>query len=416
MSILIDRSVARVLGIILLSGSLLLSACTDKPSEPLLYRVHYSEREALVPAQGELEAESATAIQAPTSGPPKFISWLAPEYSLVKKGDVIARFDGEQMRRKRSDAARELTQAEEDLREKRGALDTEQVAILADIGQVSVEKGFAERFAIDDDRLKSRLEILEEQLDTRYLQSKLTYLDWKNQRFATGAEGELAVLSVLQQKHSAQIQRLDQGMSELQIVAPHDGMLTYTANWRGEKPQVGTQVWPGHKVADLPDTSVMQAKLQVAEREAVGLAEGQVVTLWFETQPAQHFSAKVKSISAAPSTIERGNPQKYYQVVAAFDEQYPAQFKLDRGVRAEIRVADAERRLEIPAQCVFRDGAGAYVFLYQQGRFLRRDVSTGRITPTHIEIIGGLEPGDQIALYEVSPGNAGRRVAQESGV
>ena len=401
----------RVFALAVLSFSLSLSACVDKQPEPLLYPVQYREREALVPAIGELEAESATAIQAPVSGPPKFISWLAPEYSLVKKGDVIARFDGEQMRRTKNYTEGELTQAEEDLREKRGLLDTEQVAILADIDQVSVEKGFAEQFSVDDDRLMSRLEILEQQLDTRYLQSKLNYLDWKNQRFATGAEGELAILAVQQQKHSAQIERLEQGLSELKIFAPHDGVLTYTANWRGEKPQVGGQVWPGHKVADLPDTSVMQARLQVLEREAVGLAEGQLVTLWFETQPAQQFTAKVKSVSAAPSTIQRGNPQKYYQVVAAFDEQHPQQFKLDRSVRAQIRVADAERRMEIPAQSLFRDSAGAFVYLYRQGKFLRRDVITGRATPTHIEIITGLVPGDRISMYEVS---AGGLVLQET--
>ncbi|MBB5210088.1 efflux RND transporter periplasmic adaptor subunit [Microbulbifer hydrolyticus] len=398
------------LSAVLLIFSVLLSACSDRQSEPLLHQVHYSERAGFVPARGELEAESATSIQAPASGPPKFIAWLAPEYSLVKKGDVIARFDGAQMRRQQRFVAGELTQAEEDLREKRGFLDTEQVAILADIDQVAVEKEFAEQFSIEDDRLKSRLEILEEQLDTRYLASKLNYLDWKSERFATGAEGELAVLAVAEQKHSAQIERLEQGLSELKVVAPHDGLLTYVANWRGEKPQVGSQVWPGHKVADLPDTSVMQAKLQVSEREAIGLEEGQLVSVWFETNPAQRFTAKVKTISAAPSTIERGNPQKYYQVVAAFDRQVPEQFKLDRDVRAQIRVVDAARRLEIPLQCLFRDGEGAYVHLYREGRFERRNVTPGQATPTQIEIIEGLAPGDRISLYEVSADKVVREV------
>jgi len=387
-----------------LGAALLLAGCVEKSSGPLLYHVRYSEREALVSARGELEAESSTAIQAPVSGPPKFIAWLAPEYSRVVKGDVIVRFDGEQMRRERIVTGGELAQAEEDLREKRGALDTEQMAILADMGQVSVEKDFAERFAIEDDRLKSRLEILEDQLDTRYLQSWLDYLGWKNQRFATSAEGEVAVLAVQQQKHGAKLARLDEGLSELEIVAPHDGLLTYAANWRGEKPQVGSQVWPGHKVANLPDIRVMQARLWVPEREAIGLAEGQAVTVWSETQPQQRFAASVKSVSAAPATIVRGDPQKFYEVVAAFDEQHPRQFKLGRGVRAEIRVAAPGRRLEIPAQSLFRDSGGSYVYLYRQGGFQRRDVTPGRATPTHIEITAGLAPGDSIALNEVSAG------------
>ncbi len=393
-------------------AALLLAGCAEKRAEPLLYHVRYSERQALLSARGELEAESATAIQAPVSGPPKFIAWLVPEYSQVKKGDVIVRFGGEQMRRERLGVSGDLAQAEEDLREQRGALDTEQAAMLADMGQVSVEKDFAERFAIEDERLMSRLEILEDQLDTRYLQSKLDYLDWKNQRFATSAEGRVEVLAVQQRKHSAKIARLDEGLSRLEIVAPHDGLLTYAANWRGEKPRVGSQIWPGHKVANLPDIHVIQARLWVPEREAVGLVEGEAVTVWSETEPRQRFAASIKSVSAAPASIERGNPQKYYEVVAAFEEQHSQQFKLGRSVRAEIRVAAPDRRLEIPVQSLFRDSGGAYVYLYGQGRFQRRNVTPGRATPTHIEITGGLAPGDRIALYEVSASGAAGEVEQ----
>ncbi|WP_067104539.1 MULTISPECIES: efflux RND transporter periplasmic adaptor subunit [Microbulbifer] len=397
----------------LLIGSLLglgtlLGGCADEMSEPLLYQVSYSEREALVFARGELEAREATAIQAPMAGPSKVIAWMAPEYSKVKKGDVIVRFDAQLMRQQRRWARGDLSLVAEDLREKEGALTTEQKGILLDMDQVGAEKNFAERFAIDDDRIKSRLEILDDQLDTQFLQSKLEFLDWKNERFSTSAEGAMDVLSVQRQKHSAKIERLDEGLAELEIIAPHDGLITYEANWRGEKPQVGKRIWPGRKVGDLPDVSLMQARLLVLDREAAGLAEEQPVTLWFETEPARKFSATVTSISAAPSSIERGNPQKYYEVTATFAQQHPEQFKLGRGIRAQIRVADPERRIEIPVQSLFRDADGSYVHVYQDGVFERRPVTTGAVTPTHIEITGGLEPGERIALYEVDSRDTAR--------
>nr|WP_255771771.1 HlyD family efflux transporter periplasmic adaptor subunit [Microbulbifer guangxiensis] len=268
--------------------------------------------------------------------------------------------------------------------------------------QVGTEKAFAERFNVDDDRIKSRLEILDDQLDTQFLESKLEFLDWKNDRFASSAGSETEVLSVQREKHSAKIERLEEGLSELEIIAPHDGLITYDADWRGEKAQVGKRIWPGRKVGDLPDVSVMQARLHVLDREAVGLAEGQPVTLWFETEPDYRFDGKVTSISAAPASIERGNPQKYYEVVASLDSQHPERFKLGRGVRAAIRVAAAERRIEVPAQSVFQDSAGAFVHVYRNGAFHRRAVTIGAATPTHIEITGGLEPGERVAVYEVS--------------
>ena len=390
------------LPITLLALVTVLAACTDSGPEPLLYEVRLSQAPVLVAAEGELEAAAATAIQAPVSGPPKYIAWLAPEYSKVHKGDVIVRFDGEGMQRDRRWAMGDLNIAREDLREKHGHLDTEQLGIALDSSQVQIEKAFAERFSVQDNLLKSRLEMLDDLLDIQFLNSKLDYLDWKNTRFASSAEGEVEVLAVQEDKYEAKIKRLDKGLAALEIVAPHDGILTYEANWRGEKPQVGQQIWPGRKVGDLPDVSVMRAKLHVLDREAVGLAKGQAVDVWIEALPGQHFAASVDSISAAPASIERGNPQKYYEVIASFQQQRPALFKLGRGVRASIQVKGPQERLEIPLQSLFHSTSGPYVYVYSEGHFRQRPVKLGKATPTHIEITAGLSVGEKIALYDVA--------------
>ncbi|WP_193161642.1 efflux RND transporter periplasmic adaptor subunit [Microbulbifer hainanensis] len=381
---------------------IVLTACSGSDPEPLLYEVRISRAPVLVAAEGELEAASATAIQAPVSGPPKYIAWLAPEYSEVHKGDVIVRFDGEAMQRDRRWTKGDLDIAREDMREKQGHLDTEQLGITLDSSQVQIEKAFAERFSVEDNLLKSRLEMLDDLLDIEFLNSKLDYLDWKNTRFATSAEGEVQVLTVQEDKYEAKIERLDKGLAALEIVAPHDGILTYEANWRGDKPQVGQQIWPGRKVGDLPDVSVMQAKLHVLDREAVGLAKGQAVDIWIEALPGQHFAASVDSISAAPASVERGNPQKYYEVIARFQEQHPQLFKLGRGVGASIQVKGGEERLEIPLQSLFHSTSGPYVYVYSGGDFRRRPVTLGKATPTHIEITAGLSVGEKIALYDVA--------------
>nr|WP_010131388.1 efflux RND transporter periplasmic adaptor subunit [Microbulbifer agarilyticus] len=378
------------------------AGCSDATRQPLLHTVQTTSSAAFVPAHGELEAQSAASIQAPQGRRPKFIAWMLPEYTRVSKGDVILRFDGASMERERSRSAGDLSVAQEDLREKRGALDSEEMEIFLDISQVGTEKEFAEKFAVQDDLLKSRLEILDDALDAQYLNSKLGYLGWKNERFTTRAGGELDVLSVQESKHSEKIERLDQDLAKLEVVAPHDGLLVYEANWRGEKPRVGSQVWPGRKVGDLPDVSIMQARLYVLDREAAGLAEGQFVEVWIETMPERRFPARVASVSPAPRSIERGNPQKYYELVAEFDQQHPKLFKLGRGLRAQVRIREEELRVTIPLQSVFHRPQGAYVFVWQGEGFVEREVSLGDATPTHVEVVEGLEAGEAISLYEVS--------------
>lgn len=383
-------------------ATLLLTGCERTAEAQLVHTVDYRQQAVFLPAHGELEAINSTVITAPVSGPPKFIAWLAPEFSRVKKGEVIVRFGGELMQANRRQAQADLAISLEDLREKEGSLESEQSMVIQDIQQVSAEKAFAERFAIDDERIKSRLEILDDQLDSRYLGAKLDFLDWQKGRFADTARGEIDVLSTQERKHRDKLERLDVGLSALEIQAPHDGLLTYEANWRGDKPQVGTQIWPGRKVADLPDIRQMQARLQVADREATGLAKGQPVTLWLDSMPEQTFSAVIETVSEAPATIERGNPLKFYEVVARFDQQQPQFFRLGRGVSAKIQVSNANKRLEIPSQCLFQDRAGAFVYRFVSGNFQRHAVTVGQRTPTHVEVTEGLAPGDHIALFDVS--------------
>ena len=396
---------AHAVTIIIATTAVFTSGCSEDESTPLLHTVSLRQQAVFVPANGELEAIHSTVITAPVSGPPKFIAWLAPEFSRVKQGEVIVRFGGERMQVERREAQGELALSLQDLREKQGTLDSEQNIVLQDIQQVAAEKMFAERFTVDDERIKSRLEILDDQLDTRYLREKLDFLSWQKGRFAETAKGEIDVLASQESKHREKLQRLDQGLSALEIRAPHDGLLTYEANWRGDKPQVGTQIWPGRKVGDLPDISQMQARLYIADREATGLTAGQPAKLWLDSLPERQFDAVIEQVSEAPSTIERGNPLKYYEVIARLEQQQPDLFRLGRGVSARIQVSGASSRLEIPAQSLFQDRRGNFVQRYSDGRFQRQAVTVGERTSTHVEILEGLTAGDQIALFDVDPGS-----------
>lgn len=389
-------------GMQLFTAGLLLSVgCSEVEKSPLLHTVKSTSVVAVVPARGELEAKSSASIQAPQGRRPKFIAWMLPEYTRVSKGDVILRFDGSAMGRERGRSIGDLSVTQKDLREKRGALDNEELEIFLDISQVGTEKDFAEKFSVQNDVLKSRLEILDEQMDIQYLESRLGYLGWKNEHFTTHASGELDVLSVQKSKHSKKIDRLDQDLAKLEVIAPQDGLLVYEANWRGEKPRVGSQIWPGGKVGELPDVSAMQARLYVLDREAASLTEGQHGDVWIENLPATRLPARIVSVSAAPRSIERGNPQKYYELVAEFERQDPELFKLGRGLRAEVRIREADDRIAIPLQSIFHRSQGAFVYVFEDGEFLPREVQLGEATPTHIEVVKGISPGEKIALYDV---------------
>ena len=386
---------------VLLAFMVLVSGCTQAPLTPNLYRVEQRSFEIKIPAEGELFAAKATVISAPVSGNgPQNIAWLAPEYSTVKKGDIIAKFDGELMEVESRDKRNEMSITEQDIIEKSAGLAQELNAINQDIGVVFQEKDFAEHFSIDDVRIRSKLEILDAIQNTEFLGAKQQYLNWKKSSFEQSSQGDMGLLEMKRSQNNAKLSQLSESLSQLEIRAPHDGLLTYQTNWRGEKPKAGKSLWPGQKVAELPDISEMKAKLYVFELEAIGLLVGQKVELVLNAFSGQMFTGIIERVAAFPASINRGDPQKYFELVVTLDKQEAKLFVPGRKLTANITVAASKEKIIVPSQSIFIKDNKPFVYLYVNGEYNRQNVTLGQSSLSHTEITSGLDPGQHIALIK----------------
>ncbi|MGL1957029.1 MAG: efflux RND transporter periplasmic adaptor subunit [Colwellia sp.] len=388
---------SRSFAILIILGLLL--GCDDV-EKPLLYKVNEQDFDIIIPAKGELFAAKATTINAPSGRRSKNIAWLAPEYSLVKKDQVIARLDGEALEVASKKRQNEIAINEQDFNEKNGDLSQQQNAINEDIGLVDKEKIFAQQFSIDDIRIRSKLDILDSMQNTEYLQTKQQYLSWKNDSFTNTANGERDIISMKQSQIQNKLDQLNANLAQLEIKAPHDGLLTYTANWRGEKPKEGQTLWPGQKIAEIPDISKMQIKLQVVETEAIGLATKQKVSFYLNSTYNKKFAGTVANVALFPQTIKRGDPLKYFEVVVDINEQQDI-FSPGKKVTAEIEVRQAHKKLIVPLQSIFTKNNKAYAYVYQQGDFHKTEVSLGATSLSHAVITSGLVSGQEISLLKV---------------
>ncbi|MGB1197833.1 MAG: efflux RND transporter periplasmic adaptor subunit [Thalassotalea sp.] len=378
---------------------LFLLGCADPQPTPLLYQVKQQEFDVSIPAKGELFAAQATVISAPMSrNGVQVVSWLAPEYSHVKKGDVIVRFDGESMQIQSKNKRNELAKTQQDMLNKSGELKKDLSGINKDITMVDQERIFAEQFSIEDERIRSKLEIIESLQNAEYLGTKQNYLNWKNDSFSESAKGDMGLLKMKQQLHQAKLDQLSASLSQLEIKAPHDGLLAYKINWRGEKARTGQTMWPGQKIAELPDISVMKAKLRVIENEAIDLAKDKPVNFRLNANAEQVFTGKIESIAPFPKTIRRGDPQKYFEVVVILDQQHPEQFVPGQKIEASIEIMAKQAKMIVPKQSVFSDQNESFVYLYQGGDFVKTKVEVGQASLSHIEIKLGLTLGQQVSL------------------
>ena len=305
-------------------SALLLTACSE-PAEvdaQLTYTVKTASFKNYVEAKGELIAATETVISTPASSRgPQTLAWLMPEYSQVKKGEVVARFDGRVMSKQKRESEFSNDKVSQDLSGKNTEIDTRRKYLGYDIDIVEEEKQFAETFSIDDVRIISKLDILEQAQKVDYLNAKTDYFNWQSEQFNSSAQGELDLLNMQSQQHQSKIDMLNGNLSSLEVVAPHDGLLTHSVNWRGEKPRAGQTLWPGQKIAGLPDISVMQIKLFVKEREAINLQQDQTLEFSLISDPSKTFTGKVTKLAPFPKSIKRQDPQKYYELTASSDEQ-----------------------------------------------------------------------------------------------
>ena len=381
--------------------SLLLSACSAEKSPPLLYQVSPQTLSVIVPAKGELFSAKATVISAPMSSRGmQNIAWLAPEFSFVKKGDVIARFDGEAMTKESNEKQLDLDINVQEIIEKEGMLNQQLEEINKDIGLISQETTFAKNFTIDDVRIRAKIDILDELQNTEFLLAKEQYLHWQSDSFSASSEGEMGLLTMKKQQSQDKIKQLTDSLSQLEVTAPHDGLLTYKANWRGEKPRAGQSIWPGKKIAELPDVSEMKAKLFVFENEALNLAVDKKVSFYLNAYADLGFAGKIESVAKFPQSIKRGDPQKFFEVIVTLDNQNPELFVPGRKLEAKINITQKQEVLLIPLQSIFTNDNQSFVYLYKNGLYVQVPVTLGQVSLSHVEVISGLSAGQQIALTD----------------
>lgn len=393
----------------------LLTGCEDSTTEVPLLRLSASDFTHQVRADGSLYAVKSKQISAPVNQRgPGYIAYIAPEYSMLKPGDVVIRFEGQALLDKKSAASYLQRGLQFDLGSSKFSQQTEQQQLELQQTLVGTEFKFVDRFAIDDITIRSRLEILDSLQNKDYLAERKRFLTWQQDNMAQRFAGESGLLEQRLTEHQRQLDEADAGLQALELRAPHAGMLVLEADWNGEKPAVGKMIFPGSKVASLPDLSQQQLKLQVAEAEAAGLAAGQTVSFIVLTRASEQLSGKVLSVGNNARSTSRRDPRKYIEVIVAPDQQLDW-FVPGSRVNAVIDVSRQQQVLAVPVQAVFSENSESYVWKWQDGRFSRQSVKLGHRGLHQVVVADGLVAGDQIALVPQQEQAAETPVADSQG-
>lgn len=351
-------------------------------------------------AEGELQAVESTSITPPAGNRnPRTISWLAPNFGAVQQGDVVARFDVSDAERGALESGIDLNKVDLQVLGKERELERLLFELGGEMDIIEIEKIMAEQFAVEDTLAYSRFEIIDATRDRELLDYRVGHLESKKSTYSARQNAEIEVLDAVRATRESENQQHQRLLDHSVVRAPHDGFLVYEKNWWGLQVDVGTTVFPGNKIASIPNLEKMKAVLQVQETEAMGLARGQQVNLVIDAYPDRNLTGTVTGISATAQPIEQNNPVKFFTVTVGLDQADPKWITPDAQVRAEIHISQINDTIAIPNQALFRQQDQDWVWIANGNGFDKRKVTLGTRGANRSEITSGLETGDEIALY-----------------
>ena len=379
----------------------LLSACGSSANEQVeVLRIETGRFDISLLASGELRAAESTPVMPPPgSRSPRVISWLLPDNSIVKKGDVVMRFDVSDAERGALETGIELTKVDLHVLTREFELDRLLAELGGELDIIDIERIMVEQFDVEDTLAYSRMEIIDAMRDRELLDYRAGHLEGKKDSYTDRQSAELEVLDAqraTQKSENVQHQAL---LDHSEVRAAHDGFIVYEKNWWEPPPQVGITAWPDKKIASIPNLDKMEAELLVHETDAVGLMVGQAVELTIDAYPDRPLSGTVSSISPTAAPIARNNPVKYFTATVAIDQADPEWITPGEQVRAEIHISRIDEAIAVPNQVLFQGGEGDWLFVLEGGDLKKRSVTLGTRGAYRSQVTAGLEPGDEIALH-----------------
>ena len=354
-----------------------------------------------VEARGSLKAVKATPILVPPeSGRQQKVAFLAKDGAFVKTGETVVEFDPYDAEREAADGQSDLTAARAKIEkaQSEGTKNEASLGLDRDVAKEQLDR--AETFELKDASLFSRHQIIESQLDKELFQARADVAARKLAQSGKLSSAERALGEIDAGKARLKVSIADKGLRSLRIQAPHDGLLMLERNWRGEMPSVGDTLWPGQKVAEVPDLTRLEAKVFVLEADGAGLKQGQPARFVIEGRPGQEYEASVSRVEPLAKTRDWQSPVKYFEATLSLTGTDPGDLRPGQKVRAVVRLDEAEGVLAIPRGAVFEKDGKRVVYRRSGSGFVSIEVTTARQSISHLVLASGLAAGDVIALRD----------------
>ena len=204
---------------------------------------------------------------------------------------------------------------------------------------------------------------------------------------------------IAQRKAAADLQARNLG--DLKVKAGMHGVLQCVCSNPTTQVERGAQVNPGSNLARVADPSVLKAELRIAETQTKDIRIGQYAEV--DTRNGR-VKGKVSRIDPASSNGTVG-------VDITLEGALPPGARPDLSVDGEVRLEELNNIIYVGRPAFGQENSSVSLFkVGADGEAVRTTVKLGRSSVNTIEIVEGLNPGDQVILSDMSTYDEYQRV------
>lgn len=200
---------------------------------------------------------------------------------------------------------------------------------------------------------------------------------------------------------------LDYAISNLDkatMRAPHDGTVVFNGagaslpglgSGGAGKPTVGSAVSPATAPFSIVyfDKLVFNAQVDEADIAAVKAGLKAIVTL--DALPTETFESTVERIDKTSVVTPTGGTA--FSVIIRLADTGD-RVLLGMNGSADIEIESVAGALTVPVEAVLDEAGKSYVFIAENGKAKRVEVTTGRLTDTRAEILSGISEGANVIV------------------
>jgi multidrug efflux pump subunit AcrA (membrane-fusion protein) len=375
----------------------------ELPDVPLavVARGDFVER---IDIRGEIRPVKSVLVTAPAQAGELLVVELVKTGTLVEAGDPIATFNPIVLRQQIEDKRAEVRQAEAEIERTRaqGRIQAEQNQTALLRAKYDIERA---RLGLGDEKFMARLDYERARLDMVNAEQRSKEIEKRAEAGRLSVEADVASRRRQREKVQDELERLEQSLAAMQVVAPAAGTVNLMMNGRGAGPMIpptefreGDRIWAGAAIAELPDLSSVFVRAQLDEDSRGRLRIDQPAVVKLEAIPDRELRATVTDISVLARIDFRSSfpPPRNFDLKVRIDDMDP-RLRPGMTATARIEVDRLKQTLLVPASAVFDIDGRSVVYQLKGSAYVESPIEVARRSREQVAVAAGLVENDRVA-------------------